>query len=53
MVDVALGHGGLEVWALQETQKELVHELRSKQEMNDRSEDCSAVLNAAGELFKY
>lgn len=31
LVDVAFGHGGLEVWALQETQKELVHQLTEGQ----------------------
>lgn len=35
LVDVALGHGGLEVRALQETQKELVHQLTEAQTASD------------------
>lgn len=31
LVNVAFGHGGLEVRALQETQKELVHQLMEAQ----------------------
>lgn len=30
LVNVALGHRGLEVWALQEPQKELIHQLRTE-----------------------
>lgn len=31
LVNVAFGHGGLEVRALQETQKELIHQLTERQ----------------------
>lgn len=34
LVDVAFGHGGLEIWALQETQKELIDQLTKTQTTN-------------------
>lgn len=37
LVDVAFGHGGLEVRALQETQKKLVHQLTEAQTRSDET----------------
>lgn len=37
LVDVAFGHGGLEVRALQETQKKLVHQLTDTQTRSDHT----------------
>lgn len=35
LVDVAFGHGGLEVRALQETQKEFIHQLGGEAKVSD------------------
>ena len=43
LVDVALGHGGLEVRTLQETQKELVHQLMEAQTARDKTSTIVCV----------
>lgn len=41
LVHVAFGHGGLEVRALQETQKELIDQLGKPQRAKDQTAQCA------------
>lgn len=46
LVHVAFGHGGLEVWALQKTQKELVDQLEEPGKKSKRSDALEAAWDA-------
>lgn len=45
LVHVAFGHGGLEVRALQETQKELIHQLKRNKHHNITQRVCVFIFS--------